>query len=94
MKKILDCIYRIFEKLAAIGSDKYLHLIAGLIVAFVLGRLFVNVEAWAFPAITGVLLLMVAKECVDYYLRDEQFDLKDVAAGLVGAFVGVLMCLL
>lgn len=94
MKKALDCIYRIFEKLAAIGSDKYLHLIAGLIVAFLLGRLFANVEAWAFPAITGVLLLMVAKECVDYYLRDEQFDLKDVAAGLVGAVVGVLMCLL
>lgn len=93
MKKALDCIYRIFEKVAAIGSDKFLHLIAGLIVAFVLGRLFANVEAWAFPAITGVLLLMVAKECVDYYLRDEQFDLKDVAAGLVGAVVGVILCL-
>ena len=93
MKKILDCIYRIFEKIAAIGSDKYLHLIAGLIVAFVLGRLFANVEAWAFPAITGVLLLMVAKECVDYYRRDEQFDLKDVVAGLVGAVVGVILCL-
>lgn len=94
MKKILDCIYRIFGRLAAIGSDKYLHLIAGLIVAFVLGRLLAHVEAWAFPAITGVLLLMVAKECVDYYLRDEQFDLKDVAAGLVGAVVGVLMLLI
>lgn len=93
MKKALDCIYRIFEKIAAIGSEKFLHLIAGLIVAFVLGRLLANVEAWAFPAITGVLLLMVAKECVDYYLRDEQFDLKDVAAGLVGAVVGVILCL-
>lgn len=94
MKKALDCIFRILGKLAAIGSDKYLHLIAGLIVAFLLGRLFTNVEAWAFPAIAGVLLLMVAKESVDYYLRDEQFDLKDVAAGLVGSVVGVLMCLL
>lgn len=94
MKKALDCIYRIFEKLAAFGSDKYLHLIAGLIVAFVLGRLLANVEAWAFPAITGVLLLMVAKESVDYYLRGEQFDWKDVAAGMVGAFVGVILCLL
>ena len=94
MKKALDCIYRIFEKVAAIGSDKYLHLIAGLIVAFVLGRLFANVEAWAYPAIVGVLLLMVAKECVDYYIRKEQFDWKDVAAGLVGAFVGVTLCLL
>lgn len=93
MKKVLDCIYRIFEKIAAIGSDKYLHLIAGLIVAFVLGRLFANVEAWAYPAIVGVLLLMVAKECVDYYLRKEQFDFKDIAAGLVGSVIGVLMCL-
>ena len=93
MKSFLDCIYRIFGRLAAIGSDKYLHLIAGLIVAFVLGRLFAHIEAWAFPAITGVLLLMVAKECVDYYIRKEQFDLKDVAAGLVGAVVGVILCL-
>lgn len=93
MKKVLDCIYRIFGRLAAIGSDKYLHLIAGLIVAFVLGRLFANVEAWAYPAIVGVLLLMVAKECVDYYLRKEQFDFKDIAAGVAGAVVGVLMCL-
>lgn len=94
MKKLLDCIYRIFEKLAAIGSDKFLHLLVGLILAFVLGRLFANVEAWAYPAIVGVLLLMVAKESVDYYLRKEQFDLKDIAAGVVGAVVGVILCLL
>lgn len=94
MKKFLDCVYRFFGRLAAIDSDKYLHLLVGLTVAFVLGRLFANVEAWAYPAIVGVLLLMVAKECVDYYIRKEQFDWKDVVAGLVGAFVGVLMCLL
>jgi hypothetical protein len=94
MKSFLDCIYRIFEKFAAIGSDKYLHLLVGLILAFMLGKLFANVEAWAYPAIVGVLLLMVAKECVDYYIRKEQFDWKDVVAGLVGAFVGVILCLL
>ena len=94
MKKALDCIYRIFGRFATIGSDKYLHFIAGLIVAFVLGRLFAHVGAWAFPAITGVLMLMTGKECVDYYIRKEQFDLRDVAAGLVGAVVGVILCLL
>ena len=93
MKKVLDCIYRIFGRLASIGSDKYLHLLVGLILAFMLGKLFAHVEAWAYPAIVGVLLLMVAKECVDYYIRKEQFDLKDVAAGLVGSVIGVLMCL-
>lgn len=94
MKKILDCIYRIFGKLATIGSDKYLHLLFGLFIAFALGKLFAHVEAWAFPAIVGTLLLMIGKESVDYRLRNDQFDLKDVAAGLVGAFVGVILCLL
>lgn len=94
MKKVLDCIYRIFGRLAAIGSDKYLHLLVGLTIAFTLGKLFSHVEAWAYPAIVGVLLLMVAKECIDYYLRGEQFDWKDVVAGMVGAFVGVILCLL
>ena len=94
MKSFLDCVYRIFEKLAAIGSDKYLHLLVGLTIAFTLGKLLSHVEAWAFPAIVGVLLLMVAKESVDYYLRGEQFDWRDVAAGVVGAVVGVILCLL
>lgn len=94
MKKFLDCVYRIFEKLAAIGSDKYLHLLVGLTIAFTLGKLLSHVEVWAFPAIVGVLLLMVAKESVDYYLRGEQFDWRDVAAGVVGAVVGVILCLL
>ena len=94
MKKVLNCIYNFFGKLASIGSDKYLHLLVGLTIAFTLGKLFSHVEAWAFPAIVGTLLLMIGKESVDYWLRGEQFDLKDVAAGLVGAIVGVLMCLL
>lgn len=94
MKSFLDCVYRIFEKLAAIGSDKYLHLLVGLTIAFTLGKLLSHVEAWAFPAIVGVLLLMVAKESVDYYLHGEQFDWRDVAAGVVGAVVGVILCLL
>lgn len=93
MKKVLDCIYGFFGKIATIGSDKYLHLLVGLILAFMLGKLFAHVEAWAYPAIVGVLLLMVAKECVDYYIRKEQFDWRDVVAGLLGAVVGVLMCL-
>ena len=93
MKKILDCIYRFFERVAAIGSDKYLHLIVGLAVAFTLGRLLAGVEAWGFPVIAGVLTLMVAKESMDYFYRGEQFDWKDVAAGMVGCIVGVILCM-
>lgn len=94
MRKFLDGVYQVFGKLAEVGSDKYLHMFAGLILAFVIGKSLAHVEAWAFPAIVGTLLLMIGKESVDYWLRNEQFDLKDVAAGLVGAVVGVILCLL
>ena len=35
MKVFLDCVYRIFGKLAAIDSDKYLHMFAGLVVSMI-----------------------------------------------------------
>jgi len=94
MRKFLDGVYRVFGKLAEVGSDKYLHMFAGLILAFLIGKSLAHVEAWAFPAITGVLLLMVAKESVDKYYRKEPFEWLDVCAGMLGAIVGVFLFLL
>lgn len=34
----MDAMYKFFSKLASIGSDKYLHMIAGLIVSMVVCR--------------------------------------------------------
>lgn len=94
MKKLLDCIYRSFEKLAAIGSDKYLHFVAGLIVAMIACKGLRSIDAWLMLSLVPAFFVMAGKETVDYYLRGEQFDWKDVAAGMVGAIVGVILCLL
>lgn len=94
MKSFLDCIYRSFEKLAAIGSDKYLHFVVGLIVAMIACKGLRSIDAWLMLSLVPAFFVMAGKESVDYYLRGEQFDWKDVAAGMVGAFVGVILCLL
>jgi len=94
MKSFLDCVYRIFGRLAAIGSDKYLHFVVGLIVAMMTCKVLRSIDAWLMLSLVPAFFVMAGKESVDYYLRGEQFDWKDVAAGMVGAVVGVILCLL
>lgn len=91
MKKALDCIYRFFEKLAAIGSDKYLHFVIGLVIAVAACKGLRSIDAWLMLSLVPAFFVMAGKESVDYYLRGEQFDWKDVAAGMVGAVVGVII---
>lgn len=94
MKSFLDCIYSFFERLAAIGSDKYLHFVVGLIVAMIACKGLRSIDAWLMLSLVPAFFVMAGKESVDYYLRGEQFDWKDVGAGMVGAFVGVILFLL
>lgn len=91
MKKALDCVYRIFDKFAVIGSDKYLHFVVGLIIAVAACKGLRSIDAWLVLSLVPAFFVMAGKESVDYYLRGEQFDWKDVAAGMVGAFVGVII---
>nr|DAR63565.1 MAG TPA: putative periplasmic lipoprotein [Caudoviricetes sp.] len=83
---MIERIYKLFERLASIGSDKYLHLIVGMMVAAVM-RLHVGVLA----ALTAVAMVMTAKEMVDHFVRKENFDLTDALAGVIG---GVVMLIL
>ena len=83
---MIERIYKLFERLASIGSDKYLHLIVGMMVAAVM-RLHVGVLA----ALTAVAMVMTAKEMVDHFVRKENFDLTDALAGVMG---GVVMLIL
>lgn len=91
MKSFLDCIYRIFEKFAAIGSDKYLHFVVGLVIAVAACKGLRSIDAWLMLSLVPAFFVMAGKESVDYYLRGEQFDWKDVAAGMVGSVVGVII---
>lgn len=83
---MIEKIYKLFERLASIGSDKYLHFIVGMMVAAVM-RLHVGVLA----ALTAVAMVMTAKEMVDHFVRKENFDLKDALFGVMG---GVVMLIL
>lgn len=83
---MIEKIYKIFGRLADIGSDKYLHFIVGMMVAAVM-RLHVG----ALAALTAVVMVMTAKEMVDRFVRKENFDLKDALAGVMGGLVTLIL---
>lgn len=83
---MIERIYKLFERLADIGSDKYLHFIVGMILATIM-RLHVG----ALAALTAVVIVMVVKECIDHFIRKENFDWEDTLAGVMG---GVVMLIL
>ena len=86
---MVERIYKIFERLADIGSDKYLHFIVGMILATIM-RLHVGILA-ALAALLFVTIVMIAKECIDHFIRKENFDWEDALAGVMG---GVVMLIL
>ena len=83
---MIDKIYKLFERLADIGSDKYLHFIVGMMVATS-----VRLHVGALAALTAVVIVMVVKECIDHFIRKENFDWEDALAGVMG---GVVMLIL
>lgn len=83
---MIERIYRIFERLASIGSDKYLHFIVGMMVAAIM-RLHVG----ALAALIAVTIVMVAKECIDHFVRKEDFDWKDALAGVMGGIATLIL---
>ena len=83
---MIEKIYKIFGRLADIGSDKYLHFIVGMMVAADM-RLHVG----ALAALTAVVIVMAGKEMVDHFMRKENFDLKDALAGVMGGIVTLIL---
>lgn len=94
MKKLLDCIYRVFGKLATISSDKYLHMFVGLVVSMLSCKALYALGCLLIFALIPAFIVMVAKESVDKYYRKEPFDWVDVSVGVLGAIVGVFLFLL
>lgn len=83
---MIERIYKLFGRLASIGSDKYLHFIVGMILATIM-RLHVG----ALAALAAVAIVMAGKECIDHFVRKENFDLTDALFGVMG---GVVMLIL
>lgn len=79
-------IYKLFERLADIGSDKYLHFIVGMVLATI-----VRLHVGALAALIFVSIVMVAKESVDHFIRKENFDWKDALFGVMGGVVMLMI---
>ena len=83
---MIEKIYKLFERLADIGSDKYLHFIVGMILATI-----VRLHVGTLAALIFVTIVMVAKESVDHFVRKENFDLTDALFGVMGGIVMLIL---
>ena len=86
---MVERIYKLFGRLASIGSDKYLHFIVGMMVAAIM-RLHVGALA-ALVALIFVTVVMITKECIDHFIRKENFDLTDALFGIMGGAVMLIL---
>lgn len=87
MKKLLALYDAVASKLTAIPIDKYLHFIAGLLIAA-----FANyVMGWG-ACIAPVVVAAIAKEVVDE-IRYGGADLADFGFTVAGGAVIQLLCL-
>ena len=78
----MDWLKRLWAWLTGLGADKYMHIIAGILVVLVVSLWgLVAPYAWVFGAAVGLV-----KEVVDY-CRVRAFDLLDWAATCFGASV-------
>lgn len=83
---MIERIYKLFERLASIASDKYLHFIVGMMVAAI-----VRLHVGALAALVAVVVVMIVKECIDHFLRKENFDLTDALAGVMGGLITLIL---
>lgn len=96
MKKILEAWDKMSKWLCRIESDKYVHLIAGLWIGFVVSAVMKDTTpgcyaaAYALMGVTGAVAAGLAKEIVDF-LRGGRFDAGDVVATVAGGAMGGLL---
>ena len=82
---------KIVEYLCRIEGDKYVHLLACLLLSFLLGCIsLVFIDVWIAPIVAffATVIAGVAKE-----LTDDHIDRKDLVANVIGTLLGVLLVL-
>ena len=98
MKKIMEYYDKFANWLCSFTADKYVHLIVGLLLAYIMVHVGVSViHSELLPAMFVsfiiVAFLGIAKETIDFVLR-KGFDGVDMMFTWVGSALGVLLCLL
>ena len=98
MKKILSVYDKIAQWLCSFDSDKYVHLLFGLLVSFAVAWVFILTTAGATKPVCAVCGVIAAvfvgfiKEVVDFF-RDKPFDGGDVLFTVIGGIIGAVLYL-
>ena len=80
------------DPLCRIDGDKFVHLLASQLIAFVVGKalsFFMNRYASALIGLAAAVTVGFLKE-----IKDDKFDLADFKADVCGAVWGCLYCLI
>ena len=98
MNKIYDFYQKVAGWLCHFDGDKYVHLIVGLLLAYIMVHVGVSViHSELLPAMFVSFIIIyalgVVKELADYALG-KGFDGVDMMFTWVGSALGVLLCLL
>ena len=104
MRKIFNIYDKVAEGLCSFTSDKYVHLIIGLLISYI-------VSVVVFKSINEEIILRAAvgraaaggfisssligffKEIIDL-IRDKGFDIKDLLTTMTGGLLGSLLLIL
>lgn len=96
MNKVFSVYDKVAEWLCSFGSDKYVHLLFGLLVSFAVAWVFILTTAGSTMPVCAVCGVIAAvfvgfiKEVVDFF-RDKPFDGGDVLFTVVGGIIGAVL---
>lgn len=96
MKKVFSVYDNVAEWLCSFGSDKYVHLLFGLLISFAVAWVFILTTAGATKPVCAVCGVIAAefvgfvKEFFDFF-RDKPFDGVDVLFTIVGGIIGAVL---
>ena len=99
MKKLLEVWNNAAEWLCSFGSDKWVHLIVGAIISFLVAWILMATTAGAtalgtaFCGAFGALIAGMVKEVMDVFC-DKDFSLSDVIFTAVGGVIGGILFIL
>lgn len=99
MKKIFSVYDRVAEWLCSFDSDKYVHLLFGLVISFAVSWAFMLTTMGATKPVCAVCGVIAAvfvgfiKEVVDFF-RDKPFDGVDILFTIAGGVIGAVLYLM
>ena len=87
---------KIADRLAGLGSDKYLHFIVCLLITFAVAKISRGLLPAGWASVAGVSISCIAgfcKEIRDRHQPGNEFSWGDIIADLTGAMTGAVMSL-